>query len=486
MKTYHMYIDGGWSDASDGAVFDAVDPWKQEPFAQLPEGTAADVDRAVAAAKEAFLKTDWTRNAHQRAVYLRNLADLLDQNAEGLALLESTDNGKVIREERGMYGAISGYFRYYADLVSTIAGEVPPGRNPDVLSITRRAPYGVIGIQTPWNTPGVILAQSLAPALAAGNTVVIKPSELAPVSTLAIAKLIEEAGFPAGVVNVVTGFGAVVGARLCEHPDVAKLVFTGSPEGGRLVARAAAERLAPVVMELGGKSANVVFADADVKAATLAVAQGFTAAGGQSCMAGGRAIIHESLVEEVLQGVIEYLETLQFGDPSLDTTDVGPICAAPQVERIEKYVAKGQEQGATLVYGGGAPDGVDHPLFYKPTVFTNVSSDMAIWKEEVFGPVLAIMPFKTEAEAIELANGTEFGLSLALWSTNLDRAHRVSEALEAGVVWVNHYRRGDPSFPNGGIRYSGYGRVSGVEGYHEMTYPKSIQILLNSQPNDGE
>jgi acyl-CoA reductase-like NAD-dependent aldehyde dehydrogenase len=476
-EQYWMYIDGEWTGAKSGRTFDSVDPWAQRTWAQVPEGDAEDVDLAVTAARQAFAHSTWTHSPYERARLLRRLADLIDENAEELAQTESRDNGKTIREERGMYTSMGGYFRYAASLAETAAGSLPQGVNPDVLALTRRVPFGVIGIQTPWNTPGVLLAQSAAPALAAGNTLVIKPSEQAPCSTLTIARLVHTAGFPPGVFNVVTGFGASVGARLCSSPDVAKLVFTGSPEAGTLVASQAAARLIPVVMELGGKSAQVVFADADIDQAARAVAQGFTSATGQSCMCGSRAFIEQSVFDDVLARVLGHVETIRFGDPSASETDIGPVCTAAQLERIEKYVAIGREEGGRVACGGGRPDGIDHPFCYAPTVFTDVTNDMTICQEEIFGPVLAIMPFTDEQQAIHLANDTRFGLSAAVWTSSLDRAHRVADALRAGTVWVNHYRRGDPAFPNGGMAYSGYGRLNGIDGYLEMTQAKSVQIL---------
>jgi aldehyde dehydrogenase (NAD+) len=475
---YQMYIDGEWVPAHSGATFLSDDPWRQEPWARVPEGDRDDVERAVVAATRAFLASTWRYDTRLRVACLRTLAGLLDENAEALAALESRDNGKTIREERGMYRSMGGYFRYAANLLETAHDSVPHGLNPDVLALTRRVPYGVVGIQTPWNTPGVILAQSAASALAAGNTLVIKPSEQAPASTLEIAKLVHRSGFPPGVFNVVTGLGAVVGAALCTDPGVRKLVFTGSPEGGVLVAGQAAQRLVPVTMELGGKSANIVFADADLDAAALGIAQGFTAAAGQSCMCGSRALIEASVYDTVVDRVLDHVRKVRLGDPADPNTDLGPVCSAPQLARIEAYVAGGRSQGARLLTGGGRPEGLDHPLFYAPTVFADVTTDMAIWQEEVFGPVLALMPFEDEAEAIGANNSTDFGLSTGLWTRDLDRAHRVADALDSGIVWVNHYRRGDPAFPIGGMQRSGYGRVSGLEGFLEMSQPKSIQFLI--------
>jgi aldehyde dehydrogenase (NAD+) len=462
LEKYLMYVDGEWVSARSGRTFESTDPWTLQAWARLPEGDADDVDRAVRAAAAAYAGPGWRHDDRERVILLRRLADLLDGHAEELARVESRDNGKTIREELGMFRSMGGYFRYAAS----------------ILALTKRVPYGVIGIQTPWNTPGVLLAQAAAPALAAGNTLVVKPSEQAPISTLKIAELVHRAGFPPGAFNVVTGFGPTVGAALCTHPGVRKLVFTGSPGAGAVVAGQAARRLVPVTMELGGKSANIVFADADLDTAALGVAQGFTAAAGQSCMCGSRALLQRPVYDEVIERVLAHVAKLSLGDPSDPGTDIGPVCTAAQLERIERYVATGRTQGGRVIFGGGRPEGIDHPLFYSPTIFTEVTPEMTICQEEVFGPVLAVLPFDSEDEAVRIANGTAFGLSAGIWTRDLDRAHRVSDALDAGVIWVNHYRRGDPAFAIGGMGMSGYGRVSGVEGFHEMTQLKSVQIML--------
>jgi aldehyde dehydrogenase (NAD+) len=480
MTAYQMFIDGEWVESSSGRRFGSMNPWTQQEWATLPQADSDDVDRAVRAARRAFDDGEWARSSYRRAIVLRRFAHLLDENAEPLARCESNDNGKTIREERAMYGAIASYFRQAASIAEAATGRIPEGHNPDLLALTRRIPFGVIGIQTPWNTPGVIMAQAAAPALAAGNAIIVKPSELASCSTLEIAKLAELAGFPRGVFNVVTGFGPEAGGPLCQHPGVDKLVFTGSPEAGVLVATQAAQHLAPVVMELGGKSANVVFADANLDKAVPEVVNAFTASSGQSCMCGSRLIVERSIHDQVIERVLSALGTIKFGDPADPATDVGPVCGPAQIARIEKYVALGIDQGAQLRSGGGRPESIDHPLFYAPTVFTGVKPDMAIAQEEVFGPVLAVMPFDSEDEAVELTNNTAFGLSSAVWTTQLDRAHRVAPRIRAGIVWVNHYRRGDSSFPNGGLGFSGYGRIGGVEGFEEMTQPQSVRFLIES------
>jgi acyl-CoA reductase-like NAD-dependent aldehyde dehydrogenase len=370
-------------------------------------------------------------------------------------------------------------------LAETLTGDVPSGADPSVLSLTLREPYGVIGVQTPWNTPGVLMAQPVAPALAAGNTVVVKPSELAPSSILELASLFAAAGFPPGVFNVVTGLGPVVGAALCSHPRVAKLTFTGSPAAGRLVAVQAAQRLVPVTMELGGKSANIVFPDADLDSAAAAVAAGFIAAGGQSCVAGSRAVVHESIYDDMLGRLDAHAKQVRMGDPAQRTTDMGPVCTQAQFSRISNLLKAGLDEGARLVTGGRQSADLDGTLFFPPTILADVSNQMTIAQEEVFGPVVCVIPFRDEQHAVEIANDTVFGLAGGVWTRDLDRAHRMARAVRAGTIWVNHYRRGDPAFPFGGYGESGYGRFSGIDGYREMTRVKSIQILTGEAPAGG-
>jgi acyl-CoA reductase-like NAD-dependent aldehyde dehydrogenase len=302
-----------------------------------------------------------------------------------------------------------------------------------------------------------------------------------PSSILEFAALIEQAGFPPGVFNVVTGLGPVVGSALCSHPGVDKLTFTGSPAAGRLVAAQAAVRLVPVTMELGGKSANLVFPDADLDAAAQAVAAGFIAAGGQSCVAGSRALVHESVFNAVVDRVVAQAKQVRLGDPAAADTDMGPVCTAAQLDRITTMVAAGLAEGGRIVTGGRQPEELTGTLFFPPTVFVEVANDMRIAQDEVFGPVICVIPFRDEADAVHLANDTVYGLAAGLWTRDLDRAHRVSAALRAGTVWVNHYRRGDPAFPFGGYGQSGYGRFSGIDGYREMTRVKSVQILLGAR-----
>jgi aldehyde dehydrogenase (NAD+) len=478
--TYQHFIDGAWTAPAAGGYLETTSPYSGQLNARFAEGTSQDVDLAAAAAWTAFTATPWARQPHERARLLRRLADLIDADAGRLAEIESGDNGKTIREERGMFGAVGGYFRYAASLAETLTGDVPVGADTSVLSLTLREPYGVIGVQTPWNTPGILMAQPVAPALAAGNTVVVKPSELAPRSILELASLFAAAGFPPGVFNVVTGLGPVVGAALCAHPRIAKLTFTGSPGAGRLVAAQAAQRLVPVTMELGGKSANIVFPDADIDAAAVAVAGGFIAAGGQSCVAGSRAVVHQSIYDDMIDRLTVHAKQVRMGDPAQLTTDMGPVCTPAQLARISDLVKAGLDEGAHLVIGGRQSADLDGTLFFPPTILADVSSQMRIAQEEVFGPVLCVIPFRDEDHAVQIANDTVFGLAGGVWTSDLGRAHRVARAVRAGTIWVNHYRRGDPAFPFGGYGESGYGRFSGLDGYREMTRVKSIQILTGT------
>jgi acyl-CoA reductase-like NAD-dependent aldehyde dehydrogenase len=479
MNRYEHFYDGEWQAPVKGSYLEVRNPYDGQLNATFAEGDEIDVDLAVTAAGRAFGTTGWA-HAAQRARTLRRYADLIDENGERLATVESRDNGKTLAEVRRMYGAVGGYFRFAASLAETTAGQLPSGADPNQLSMTTREPYGVVAIQTPWNTPGMLFAQPAASALAAGNTVVVKPSEFAPRSTLELAALAGEAGFPPGVLNVVTGLGPAVGAALSSHADVAQIVFIGSPTAGRVVAEQAARLLVPVIMELGGKSANIVFADADLDRAALGVVAGFTGASGQSCVAGTRILVERRIHDDFLARLVEQVEALRLGDPSAESTDLGPTCNRAQYERIERFVAMGLAEGARLVTGGRQPDELLGTLFYPPTIFADVTPQSTIVREEIFGPVACVLPFDDEAEAIALANDTKYGLAGGVWTRDLDRAHRMTRAIKAGTIWVNQYRSGDPAFPFGGYGHSGYGRFNGIEGYLQSTRTKSTQILLSA------
>jgi acyl-CoA reductase-like NAD-dependent aldehyde dehydrogenase len=474
-----MLVDGELVDAASGETFTTLNPYSFEALASVPAGGAEDVDRAVMAARKAFDDGWWAWKPEERARIIRKLAELLDESAEHMAHVEVSDNGKIIREMRGMNQATGRWYRLAASLADTAEGTIPLGGTAMVEALNVREPWGVVGIQIPWNTPSVILAQGAAMALAAGNTIVVKPSEHAPCSTLEFARLTQEAGFPAGVVNVVSGFGPTVGAPLCSHEGVDRLVFTGSLEAGRIVAGLAAQRPIPVTLELGGKSANIVFEDADIDAAVEGVVAGIAGAAGQSCAAGSRALVHRSVYEQVRDSVVERLGALVLGDPAEMTTDIGPVCTELQLEKIKYYVDSALSSGATLCLGGTMPRGrpdLDGRWFFEPTVFDGVSNDMPVAREEIFGAVLVLIPFGDEAEAVSIANDSPFGLAAGIWTRDVGRALRVSSRLRAGTVWINQYRKGHPALPFGGFKSSGYGRVNGREGFQEMTQLKSVQI----------
>ena len=475
LKHYQLFINGKWTNASTGKTFRTADPYTGEDWAELAEGDAADVETAIDAARAAFDNSWWRREPRKRAKVMQRLADLLLRNVENLGPIESRDNGKLLREMIGMNTMTPTYYRYFAETADHIFGSVIREGRPDVFGYTLREPCGVIAIQLPWNTPSVILAQAAGPALAAGNTLVIKPSEFAPASTLEFARITEEAGFPPGVINVVTGMGAVVGAALCNNAGIDKIAFTGSPAAGRLVASQAAQYLIPSIMELGGKSPNIVFEDANLDKATAGVLSGFTAAGGQSCICGSRALVQESIYEEIVARLAADVPKLTLGDPTDPKTDIGPFCTADQLEKVKSFVSIGRKSNARLVVGGKQPVGLGG-WFFEPTVFADVTNDMEIAQEEIFGPVLSVIPFKDEQDAIRIANDTRYGLAAGIWTRNLARAHRVAAEVRAGTIWVNQYRRGDPAFPFGGFGESGYGRQSGQDALHDFTVLKSIQI----------
>jgi acyl-CoA reductase-like NAD-dependent aldehyde dehydrogenase len=483
LQQFRMLIGGKAADAMSGATFESHNPYTGRPWAVVPDGGPEDVHAAVAAARAA-LDSEWgTMTGFARAALLRRLADLVAANAERLAQLEVNDSGKLYREMIGQLTGLGGWYQYFAGLADKIEGRQIPSPNPNYLVYTRREPVGVVAAITPWNSPLLLMTWKVAPALAAGCTVVIKPSEHAPVSTLGFAELISEAGFPPGVVNVVTGLSRETGAALAAHPGVDKVAFTGSTETGRAVARAAAENISKVTLELGGKSPQVVFPDADLAAAANGIVAGVFAATGQTCMAGSRLIVHEEVHDELVRLVAERAARIKLGDPNSADTEMGPVANVPQYQKVLGYLDKAKAQGASVAYGGAADTALGG-LFVKPTVLTGVTPESTIFKEEVFGPVLATLTFTSEEEAVKLANDTLYGLAAAVWTKDVHRAHRVAAQIKAGSVWINAYRVVAPSVPFGGFKHSGLGRENGIHAVDEYLEEKSIWVELSGGTRD--
>ena len=482
-KQYDHFIHGKWITPAEGGYFESTNPATLEVLYSAARGTKADIDTAVRAARTAFENPLW-RDLSQtkRGHLLRKLGDLVGEHADELARMETEDNGKLLREMRGQLATLPEYLYYYAGLADKVQGSQVPTMNPAILNYTQREPLGVVGAITPWNSPLTLTTSKLAPALAAGNTIVIKPSEYTSRTVLRLAELTVEAGFPDGVINVVTGMGAEAGAALVDHPEIAKISFTGSTATGSAIAASAASRFIGCTLELGGKSPNIVFEDANIPNAAMGVVAGIFAAAGQTCIAGSRVFAHRSVYDELLEKVAERAKSIVIGNPIEDTTELGPLAFAAQQEKVGSYVDLGVSEGAKVLTGGGRPD-VELPgYFYAPTVLTDVDNSMRVVREEIFGPVAAIMPFDTEEEVLRLANDTQYGLAAGVWTQNLARAHRMSRKLEAGTVWVNTYRAMSPMSPRQGFKNSGVGIEHGLESMHEYTRLKSIWINTDEGP----
>jgi aldehyde dehydrogenase (NAD+) len=430
------------------------------------------------------MEGEWGRcTGFDRARYMRRLADILERDAEELSVLESTDNGKLIRETSGQAKALPEWLRYFAGIADKLQGEVIPAQNPDFLIYTRHEPVGVVGAIVPWNSPLSLLMWKLAPLLAAGCTLVVKPSEYTPVTALELAKRIDEAGLPSGVFNVVTGQSAELGASLVGHPGVRQVAFTGSPNVGIKVAQGAAAHLARTTLELGGKSAQVVFPDADLDAAVNGVIAGIFAASGQTCVAGSRLVVHEDVHDALIERLIARADTIKLGDPLDVASEMGPLANPAQLNTVTGFVERAVRDGASIACGGST-DAALGGLFYRPTIVTDVRWDMEIAQDEIFGPVLSVLTFSTEDEAIRIANSTRFGLGAGVWTNDVRRAHRVAHKLRAGNVWVNAYRMVAPNVPFGGSGYSGWGRESGVDAVREYTDTKAIWVDMIGNVRD--
>ncbi|MGQ3213327.1 MAG: aldehyde dehydrogenase [Shinella sp.] len=483
-----LFIGGEFVAPKGGNYIRSYDPTTGEPWYEFAEADADDVAIAVAAAGAAFLNPDWRRMTQtDRGALLRRLAELVRANADALAEIETRDNGKLLKETRAQMRAMPDSYHYFAGMADKLQGDTIPINRLDTLNINLREPLGVVGMITPWNSPLMLLTGTLAPCLAIGNTVVIKPSEHATASTLALAELIHEAGFPAGVVNVVTGTGQSAGEALTRHPGVAKYVFTGSTATGRRIAGNAAQNLVPCSMELGGKSPHVVFGDVDIEHAVNGVVSGVFAAAGQTCVAGSRCFVEASVYDRFIDALVARTQRIRVGLPTVEDTDVGPLALADQLSKVAAYVASGVKEGAKVAVGGGRPQKADLApggWYFEPTVMVDAQNDMAFMRDELFGPVVGVMPFRDEAEMIELANDTRYGLASGIWTKDIDRALRFANRIEAGTVWINTYRSASFMSANGGFKESGYGRRGGFEVMHEFSRLKNVIIDYSGAMQD--
>ena len=478
MKSYELYIDGCWTKSCSNNFFQTENPYTGEVWAKISRGNSDDIDKAVRAARSAF-EGIWSEvKATERGKLLTKLASLVERDAKKLGEIEVRDNGKLIAEMGGQTKYLAEWYRYYGGLADKIEGSVIPSDKPGIFNFTKYEPLGVVGMITPWNSPLLLLAWKLAPALAAGNTAVIKPSEFTSASTLEFMKLIEEAGFPKGVVNTVTGFGIEVGDPLVDHPEVDKIAFTGSDISGQKIYEAAARKIMPVTLELGGKSPNIVFEDADFEASVMGAISGIFAATGQTCIAGSRLLVQKSIHDKFVNRLVEVAKDANIGDPMSLETHVGPVTTRPQYEKIMEYINIAISEKATCVLGGKAykGPGARGNQFVEPTIFTGVNNQMRIAQEEVFGPILSVIPFNDEEEAIKIGNDIDFGLAAGVWTNDIGRALRMSEKLRAGTIWINTYRAVSYTSPFGGYKRSGEGRESGKEAIKEFLQVKSVWI----------
>ena len=481
---YRAYIDGQWCTPAAGRSFDSFNPATGRVWAQVARCDATDVARATDAARRAAFEGPWsTMRATERGRCLRRLGDALAADVERLAPFECRDNGKRLSEVRAQFNDLPDYFHYFAGLADKFEGRVIPIDKPDTFNYAVWEPYGVVAAITAWNSPLALLTWKIAPALAAGNTVVIKPSEHASVSTLELMRSFESVGLPPGVLNVVTGFGDEVGDPLVADPHVARITFTGSGTVGRRIAARAGALLKRVTLELGGKSAQVVFDDADIEQALRGIATGIFVSNGQSCVAGSRLLLQDTLHDNFVARLVASVQGLRAGDPFEAATQIGPIANEPQFERVRRDVERARAEGARCVAGGVPLKGSDGGWYFAPTVFVDVEPSMRIARQEIFGPVLAVMRFSDEDHAVRLANDSELGLAAGVWTRDINRVMRMSRRLQAGTVYVNTYRGVAPQSPCGGFKESGWGRENGIEAMREFLQLKSVWIGMGEIPD---
>ncbi|VDC24931.1 aldehyde dehydrogenase [Pseudogemmobacter humi] len=482
IRNCQMLIDGDWTDASDGGTFDSVSPVTGRVWARIPEATAEDVDRAVRAADRAFSSGPWAAmTPSDRGRCLRRLADLLAERSEDLGRSETIDTGKLLKETRWQARYIADFFHFYAGAADKIAGETLPIDKPDLFVFTQREPLGVVAAIVPWNSQLFLVAVKIGPALAAGNTVVLKASEHASVAMLDFGRLIAEAGFPPGVVNIVTGHSDPCGRVLTSHPLVSRISFTGGPVAARHIVHNSSDNFAEVSLELGGKSPFIVFDDADLDSAVNGSVAGIFGATGQSCVAGSRLLLHESIADAFLERMVALARSIRIGDPLAEETQMGPLCTPGQLAHIRRQVALAQKEGGRLLTGGDQPPGLGG-TYYQPTIIDCPRPDLTIVDTELFGPVLSVLRFRTEAEALALANASAHGLAAGIFTRDGARQMRMARAVRAGIVWVNTYRAVSPIAAFGGVKASGYGRESGFQAMWDYTRPKTVWVNTSTEP----
>jgi acyl-CoA reductase-like NAD-dependent aldehyde dehydrogenase len=475
----HLYIGGEWVPARSGATIESINPATGELWATVPEAGPEDIDAAVTAARTALESREWrSLSATERGKLLRRLADRVRDHSDQLAAIESRDNGKAIREtrEREM-PAVAEWLDYFGGIADKVQGDtIPVG--PELFAYTIREPVGVVGAILPWNSPLLMVSWKLGPALAAGNTVVIKPAELTSVTALELMKLVEEVGIPAGVVNVVPGYGHSAGAVMSAHEGIDKLAFTGEGATARAITQGSTSNLKRLSFELGGKAPHIIFSDADYEMALMSAVEGAFIAAGQTCAAGSRVLVQEDIFDRFVADFVAKAKAVRVGDPLDERTQMGAQTSAEQLKKIEQHVADAHAAGAEILCGGqrATVPGFEGGFFHEPTVVVDVDPGMRVWQEEIFGPVVVIAPFKDEEDAIRLANSTRYGLTSGVWTSNLPRAHRMISAIRAGVVWVNTYRVTHWAMPFGGVKQSGYGREHGFEVMDVYTETKTVLI----------
>jgi acyl-CoA reductase-like NAD-dependent aldehyde dehydrogenase len=483
LETYKMFVNGEWIESEKRVTFESINPSTGKPWALIPEASASDVNKAVEAAYNAFSEGEWSKiTPTQRGKYLRKLGDLLANKSEELGKIESIDTGKLLKETRWQAKYIAEYFHYYAGLADKIEGATLPIDKPDMYAFNVREPLGVVAAIVPWNSQLFLVAVKIGPALAAGNTVVLKASEHASAAMLEFGKVIEEAGFPPGVVNIISGHGDPCGKTLTSHPLVHRISFTGGPSTARHVIRNSAENFAEVSLELGGKSPFIVFDDADIESAVNGSIAGIFGASGQSCVAGSRLYLHENIADEFLNKMLNLASKIKLGDPLQEETQMGPLATLGQMNLIENEISNAKAQGAKILHGGKRSTNVDGGWFYEPTIVDCHDQKLKIVDTELFGPVLSVIRFKSEEEVIKLANDTKYGEPAGDFTKNGARSLRVTKELRAGIVWINTYRVVSPIAPFGGYKDSGYGRESGMQAIHDYTRIKTVWINTSDEP----